>query len=131
MLWKAGDDMKILAAQHVKLGFIGLGNMGNRIAQRLLAHGYKLFVFDRNRTMSEAPVPNGAVPVNDIVELARSADVILSCVTNESDDGVPQPGASTRKAVIGQAFYWSKASVLQVLSMTSRWAGFSSTNSNP
>ena len=57
MLWKAGDDMKILAAQHVKLGFIGLGNMGNRIAQRLLAHGYKLFVFDRNRTMAEALVP--------------------------------------------------------------------------
>jgi len=70
MLWKAGGDMKILAAQHVKLGFIGLGNMGNRIVQRLLAHGYKLFVFDRNRTKAEALVPNGAVPVNDIVEHA-------------------------------------------------------------
>jgi 3-hydroxyisobutyrate dehydrogenase-like beta-hydroxyacid dehydrogenase len=75
--------MKILAAQHVKLGFIGLGNMGSRIAQRLLAHGYKLVVFDRNRTRTEDLVPNGAVPVNDIVELARSADVILSCLTND------------------------------------------------
>jgi 3-hydroxyisobutyrate dehydrogenase-like beta-hydroxyacid dehydrogenase len=75
--------MKILAAQHVKLGFIGLGNMGSRIAQRLLAHGYKLVVFDRNRTRTKDLVPNGAVPVNDIVELARSADVILSCLTND------------------------------------------------
>jgi 3-hydroxyisobutyrate dehydrogenase len=75
--------MKILAAQHVKLGFIGLGNMGSRIAQRLLSHGYTLGVFDRNRTKAEALVPNGAVPVNDIVELARSADVILSCLTND------------------------------------------------
>jgi 3-hydroxyisobutyrate dehydrogenase len=75
--------VKILAAQHVKLGFIGLGNMGSRIAQRLLAHGYELVVFDRNRTKSEALVRNGAVPVNDIAELARSADVILSCLTND------------------------------------------------
>jgi len=29
--------MKLLAAQQVKLGFIGLGNMGSRIALRLLA----------------------------------------------------------------------------------------------
>jgi 3-hydroxyisobutyrate dehydrogenase-like beta-hydroxyacid dehydrogenase len=75
--------MKILAAQHVKLGFIGLGNMGSRIAQRLLAHGYELGVFDRNRTKSEALVRNGAALVNDIGELARGADVILSCLTND------------------------------------------------
>lgn len=78
--------MRVLDAQHVTLGFIGLGNMGSRIAQRLLAHGYKLVVFDRNRTKAEALVPNGAVPVKDVLELARSADVILSCLTN--DEGV-------------------------------------------
>ena len=75
--------MKNLAAEHVKLGFIGLGNMGSRIAQRLLAHGYKLGAFDQNPTKAEALVPNGAVRLNDIVELARSADVILSCLTND------------------------------------------------
>ena len=75
--------MRVLDAQHVTLGFIGLGNMGSRIAQRLLAHGYKLVVFDRNRTKAEALVPNGAVPVKDVLELARSADVILSCLTND------------------------------------------------
>jgi 3-hydroxyisobutyrate dehydrogenase-like beta-hydroxyacid dehydrogenase len=75
--------MRVLDAQHVTLGFIGLGNMGSRIAQRLLAHGYKLVVFDRDRTKAEALVPNGAVPVNDVLELGRSADVILSCLTND------------------------------------------------
>lgn len=75
--------MKTLDAQHVTLGFIGLGNMGSRIAQRLLAQGYKVIVFDRNRTNAEALLPNGAVPVNDVLELARSADVILSCLTND------------------------------------------------
>lgn len=75
--------MRVPDAQHVTLGFIGLGNMGSRIAQRLLAHGYKLVVFDRNRTKAEALVRNGAVPVNDVLELGRSADVILSCLTND------------------------------------------------
>src|SRR5438552_7480883 len=75
--------MKLLAAVQVKLGFIGLGNMGSRIARRLLDHGYKLAIYDRDRTQAEALVPNGAVPTNDVVELARGADVILSCLTND------------------------------------------------
>src|SRR2546427_1458615 len=78
--------MKLLAAKRVKLGFIGLGNMGSRIAQRLLDHAYELTVFDLDNTKAEALVLNGAVPANDIAELAQSADVILSCLTN--DDAV-------------------------------------------
>jgi hypothetical protein len=34
--------MKLLTPDKVTLGFIGLGNMGIRIAQRLLDHGYPL-----------------------------------------------------------------------------------------
>jgi 3-hydroxyisobutyrate dehydrogenase-like beta-hydroxyacid dehydrogenase len=75
--------MKLLAAQQVKLGFIGLGNMGSRIALRLLARGYELTVFDRDNTKAAALMVNGAVPVSHIVELARNADVILSCLTND------------------------------------------------
>src|SRR5712664_1248154 len=78
-----GDAMKLLAAQQVKLGFIGLGNMGSRIALRLLARGYELTVFDRDNTKAAALMVNGAVPVSHIVELARNADVILSCLTND------------------------------------------------
>ncbi|PYX14715.1 MAG: NAD(P)-dependent oxidoreductase [Acidobacteria bacterium] len=78
--------MTLLAARQVKLGFIGLGNMGSRIAQRLLDRGYELTAYDQDDTKAEALVLNGAVPANDIAELAQSADVILSCLTN--DDAV-------------------------------------------
>jgi lactate dehydrogenase-like 2-hydroxyacid dehydrogenase len=43
-----GDPMKRFTADQVKVGFIGLGNIGSRIAQRLLDHGYQLSVYDRN-----------------------------------------------------------------------------------
>jgi 3-hydroxyisobutyrate dehydrogenase-like beta-hydroxyacid dehydrogenase len=70
----------------VKLGFIGLGNMGSRIARRLLDHKYQLFVYDRDVVKVNAIAQHGAIIARDIVELAVSADVILSCLTN--DDAV-------------------------------------------
>jgi 3-hydroxyisobutyrate dehydrogenase-like beta-hydroxyacid dehydrogenase len=75
--------MTSLTANQVKLGFIGLGNMGSRIAQRLLDHGYHLEVYDRDSAKAEAIAANGGVVANNRFELARTADVILSCLTND------------------------------------------------
>ena len=78
--------MKRLTADQAKLGFIGLGNMGSRIAQRLLDHGYQLCVYDRDLTKVEAIAQRGAVVAENILQLARNVDVVLSCLTN--DDAV-------------------------------------------
>jgi 3-hydroxyisobutyrate dehydrogenase len=75
--------MKLLLADNVKLGFIGLGNMGSRIARRLLAHGYRVFVYDRDIAKVDAMAGRGVVVAKNILELAGSADVILSCLTND------------------------------------------------
>jgi 3-hydroxyisobutyrate dehydrogenase-like beta-hydroxyacid dehydrogenase len=75
--------MKRLTADQVKAGFIGLGNMGSRIAQRLLDHGYQLSVYDRNRAQTEAVAAHGGVVAKNIIELARTSDVVLSCLTND------------------------------------------------
>jgi len=91
--------MKLLAPQQVKLGFIGLGNMGSRIARRLLVRGYEVTVFDRDNTKAAALVVNGAVPASHIVELARSAEVILSCLTN--DEAVQSVYAGPNGALAG------------------------------
>ncbi|MEY2394208.1 MAG: 3-hydroxyisobutyrate dehydrogenase [Acidobacteriaceae bacterium] len=75
--------MKSFAADQMKIGFIGLGNMGSRIAQRLLDHGYRLEVYDRNSAKAEGIAAKGAVVAKNILELARTADVVLSCLTND------------------------------------------------
>jgi 3-hydroxyisobutyrate dehydrogenase-like beta-hydroxyacid dehydrogenase len=75
--------MKRLTTDQVKLGFIGLGNMGSRIAQRLLDHGYRLEVYDLDPVKTLAIAEHGGVVAESILELARSADVILSCLTND------------------------------------------------
>ena len=61
-----------------KLGFIGLGNMGCRIAARLLAAGYSVSVYDRNKFKAK-----GCPPSESIAALAQSVDVLLSCLTDD------------------------------------------------
>jgi 3-hydroxyisobutyrate dehydrogenase-like beta-hydroxyacid dehydrogenase len=75
--------MKLLTTNTVKLGFIGLGNMGSRIARRLLNNGYHLIAYDRDRAKADATASDGALAANSIAELSQTSDVILSCLTND------------------------------------------------
>ncbi len=75
--------MKSLTPNQTKLGFIGLGNMGNRIAQRLLGHGYQVSVYDRNLDTAKTITTQGGIVAKSIRELASTVDVVLSCLTND------------------------------------------------
>jgi 3-hydroxyisobutyrate dehydrogenase-like beta-hydroxyacid dehydrogenase len=75
--------MKRLTPDQVKAGFIGLGNMGSRIARRLLDHGYQLSVYDMDLAKAKVIAAHGGVVAKNIRELARTADVLLSCLTND------------------------------------------------
>ena len=77
------QSMKRLTADQVKVGFIGLGNMGSRIATRLLDRGYQLSVYDMDLAKADAIAAQGGVVAKNIAELAQTADVLLSCLTND------------------------------------------------
>jgi 3-hydroxyisobutyrate dehydrogenase-like beta-hydroxyacid dehydrogenase len=65
-----------------KIGFIGLGYMGSRIAKRFLDAGHTLIVFNRNRSKTEALAAEGAEVAASPGELASSTDLILSCLSD-------------------------------------------------
>jgi len=65
--------MNSIAHDHSKLGFIGIGAMGLRIAGRLLKHGFSV-------------TGSGGTVARSIAELASGADVVLSSLPN--DEGV-------------------------------------------
>lgn len=75
--------MKTLNAGQVKLGFIGMGAMGSRIARRLLEQGYKVTVFNRDPIKAAALLTYGASVARSVNELAGAVDVILSCLSND------------------------------------------------
>jgi 3-hydroxyisobutyrate dehydrogenase len=56
------------------VGMVGLGNMGGRMARRLVDAGVAVVGFDAQRARVEAA---GAKPVGDPAEVARAAEVIL------------------------------------------------------
>lgn len=78
--------MNLLTHENNRLGFIGIGNMGSRIARRLLEHGYQLMAYNRSRDAAEGLVKYGATVADSIAILASEANVILSCLPN--DDAV-------------------------------------------
>ena len=61
-------------------GFIGLGDMGERMAMRIAATGRPLFVFDPRAEPCVRLAGVGAHVVDNALDVARSADVIGLCV---------------------------------------------------
>jgi len=67
----------------MKLGYIGLGVMGSRMAARLAAAGHELGVWNRTRDKAAALVAAGARLADSPAALARDADIVMLCVTDQ------------------------------------------------
>ncbi len=63
----------------MKLGYVGLGNMGGALSARLAPHG-DLIVYDLNPSAVEAQVALGAQAAADLPALATECDVIFLCL---------------------------------------------------
>ena len=80
----------------MKIGFIGLGNAGGKLAGSLLRNGYELTVRDLNEEFVSDFVSRGAKSAHSPKEMAELCDVIITCLPSpkacsqvmEADDGV-------------------------------------------
>jgi 3-hydroxyisobutyrate dehydrogenase-like beta-hydroxyacid dehydrogenase len=66
-----------------RLGFIGLGYLGSRIARRLVAAGFPMVVYDLDDTKAVKVAELGADVAWNPGRLAREVDVVLSCLPDE------------------------------------------------
>lgn len=67
-----------------KIGFIGLGSMGSKLAARLITLGFPLGIFNRTPEKMNKFAKNGAWEAKSPKELAQKSDVILTCVTDDT-----------------------------------------------
>ena len=80
----------------MKVGFIGLGNAGGKLAGSLLRNGFDLTVRDLNKEFVDEFVERGAKSGNSPKEMAEYCDVIITCLPSpkacsevmESKDGI-------------------------------------------
>jgi len=70
--------------QRPRLGFIGMGGMGSRMAGRLLAAGYDLTIYNRARERTELLEQRGARVAGTPAELALGVDIVLSSVADNA-----------------------------------------------
>lgn len=66
------------------LGFIGLGSMGEPIAQNLLRSGYSLRVYNRTASKAAALVEKGATLVASAAETATPGGIVLTMLAEDS-----------------------------------------------
>ncbi len=80
----------------MKIGFIGLGNVGGKLANNLLRNKFNLTVRDLEENLTKDFVNNGAKVTKSSKELAEKVDLIITCLPSpkicsevmEAKDGV-------------------------------------------
>ena len=70
----------------MKVGFIGLGNVGGKLSSSLLRNGVELMVHDLNEDFVKAKVAAGAVAGESPARMMRECDAVITCL--------PSPAAS-------------------------------------
>src|ERR1700726_2875632 len=66
----------------MKIGFIGLGIMGSRMAANLQKHGYDLVVFNRTRAKAQPLLDKGATFAESPAKVAEQVDILLTMLAH-------------------------------------------------
>ncbi|MBI3949196.1 MAG: NAD(P)-dependent oxidoreductase [Acidobacteria bacterium] len=68
-----------------RIGFIGLGIMGQPMAHNLIKAGFALAVYNRTRSKCQPLVEAGAAEATSCAEVARQSDIIITVVSDTPD----------------------------------------------
>jgi 3-hydroxyisobutyrate dehydrogenase len=80
----------------LKIGFIGLGNVGGKLAGSIQRNGYSLMVRDLDRAAAEPFFDAGATWADSPRAMAKACDIVITCLPNpaacsavmEAEDGL-------------------------------------------
>ncbi|MFP8967881.1 NAD(P)-dependent oxidoreductase [Pokkaliibacter sp. CJK22405] len=68
----------------MRIGFIGLGTMGEPMARNLLKAGHEMLVWNRSEGKAENLKAAGAREMRNVTELAEQTDVIISMLADDT-----------------------------------------------
>jgi len=64
----------------MRIGFIGLGNVGGKLANNLLENSFQITVLDKNNKLMDKFKLKGADTAKSIQDLVISADILITCL---------------------------------------------------
>ena len=96
----------------MKIGFIGLGNVGGKLAASLLRNNWSVMVRDLDRGAAEPLLADGATWADSPAAMARDCDVVITCLPS------PAASAAVMEAADGLLAGWSTGKIWAEMSTT-------------
>ncbi len=94
----------------MKIGFVGLGNVGGKLAGNLLHNNYDLTVRDLDSELVQRFVARGAKQANSPKELAQQVDVVITCLPSPAASAVVVEGPDGILEGISEGKIWMEMS---------------------
>jgi len=94
----------------LKVGFIGLGNVGGKLAGSLLRNGIDLTVRDLDRNIAQPFLDGGARWADSPIEMARNVDVLITCLPSPAASAAVMEAEDGALAGLGEGKVWAEMS---------------------
>jgi 3-hydroxyisobutyrate dehydrogenase len=103
-------DLQAGARLMLKVGFIGLGNVGGKLAGSLLRNGVDLTVRDLDSTIAQPFLDDGARWADSPREMAQNVDVIITCLPSPAASAMVMEAEDGALAGLGPGKIWAEMS---------------------
>ncbi len=94
----------------MKIGFIGLGNVGGKLSGSLLRNGHSVAVHDLDPTLVQTAINKGASDGKSPANLMRTCDAVITCLPSPAASAAVMEGADGMLAEITAGKIWMEMS---------------------
>jgi len=94
----------------MKIGFIGLGNVGGKLAGSLLRNGHDLTVRDLDTEVAKPLLDQGAGWAESPAEMAAACDVIITCLPSPAASATVMEGGDGIISALSPGKIWAEMS---------------------
>jgi len=94
----------------MKIGFIGLGNVGGKLAGSLIRNGHDVTVLDLNPALVRQFVTKGAKPAATPFELGQAVELIITCLPSPAASAAVAEGENGFLPALGPGKIWMEMS---------------------
>ena len=68
----------------MKIGFIGIGTMGEHMCRNIMKSGHKVFIYDKSFEAMQTLMSEGAAGKGSPTEVALEAEIVIIMVVNDN-----------------------------------------------
>ena len=94
----------------MKIGFIGLGNVGGKLAGSLLRHGYDVTVRDLDSALEKTFIERGASRGDSPAAITKAVDLLITCLPSPAISAQVMEGPDGALESMGPEKIWAEMS---------------------